>query len=299
VASGSERAPSDADVALALGLAPKDRWARLSDVTVRRELAAGVVTPRPPGRASLTPRADFPGHVPTLRPPLAPRPRPAPAVRAFFANGGRRCWVATLRRPDFTDGKELSKVREEMVGTSGASELEATGLETLLLLPEVTVVDAPDLYALRVDRTTRSLPLPPSEREACFRPCDEIPPKGTAVSNDRNPATTPIFESSPLYDGTVTNQVFEKQKEHLARCVEERWRILLLLSVPRMPDGGSGPYVPPTSNDAAGWLGQFDRLVKVDGFAVTEDVSCAALYWPWVLTQDQVGAPVLELPPSA
>jgi len=298
-ASDTERAPSDGDIVLALGLGAKGRWGRISDVTVRRELDAVFVTARPAVRLSITRCDDFRDYVLSFGSPVDDGTLLGPAVRAFFANGGRRCWVATLRRPDFIDGKELAKVLAEMVGTEGASELEATGLERLLLLPEVTVADAPDLYAMRVDRTTRSLPLPPSEREACFLPCSEIPPKGTAVSNDRNPATTPIFESSPPYDGTVTNDVFETQKALLARCLEERWRVLLLLSVPRMPDGGSGPYVPPTSDDAAGWLGQFDRLVKVDGFAPTEELSCAALYWPWVLTQEQVGAPVLEVAPSA
>jgi hypothetical protein len=229
-----------------------------------------------------------------------------PAVRAFFANGGRRCWVATLRRPAFEDRKQLTKVLEDVVGVRGSSEFEATGLERLLLLSEVTVVDVPDLYALRVDRTTRTLPLPPSEREACFLPCAEIPSKGTAISNDRTPAWTPIFESAPPFDGSSpalvgvnTNDVFEAQKRLLARCLLERWRVLLLLSVPRMPDGGTGPYVPPSEVDATDWIRQFDLVVKNGGFAETEEIACAALYWPWVLCQEKVDGPVLEMPPSA
>jgi hypothetical protein len=166
-------------------------------------------------------------------------------------------------------------------------------------VPDVTFVDVPDLYASRVDRTVRTIPLPPSEREACFLPCDRVPPRGVATSVDRFPASRPIFESSPLYDGgTSTNAVFETQKRLVRRVADERWRAFVLLSVPRLPDGGSGPYVPPTDLDAAAWLRQFDLSVKQDGFADTDEMSCAALYWPWLLEQPTVDGPVFERPPS-
>ena len=86
----------------------------------------------------------------------------------------------------------------------------------------------------------------------------------------------------------------------LARTIPEAWRMLLLLSVPVRPDPAiAGRQVTPTHIDAAQWLGQFDRLVKQDGFADTDELSCAALYWPWVFEQPQVEAPVREIPPSA
>jgi phage tail sheath protein FI len=95
------------------------------------------------------------------------------------------------------------------------------------------------------------------------------------------------------------SDVFRTQQRLLARCIPDRWRVLLLLSVPLMPDAATGRHGPPTSADAAAWVGQFDRLVKEAGFAGTEAMACAALYWPWVLSQEQVGAPVREMPPSA
>src|SRR5450759_3544946 len=98
---------------------------------------------------SITRCDDFRDYVLAFGPPEDDGTLLGPSVRAFFANGGRRCWVSTLRRPHFEDTVELPLVLRDLVGIPGSSELEATGLERLLLLPQVTVVDAPDLYARR------------------------------------------------------------------------------------------------------------------------------------------------------
>jgi uncharacterized protein len=301
-ASSRETPPSDVAIAATAGLAGV-RWQRVIHVTVRRQGTAVFVTSRPTPRFAVTRCDDLRDYVLAFGEPPDDGTLLGPAVRAFFANGGRRCWVATLRRPDFEDHQELRRVLDDMVGLAGSSETEATGLERLLLVPEVTVVDVPDLYALRVDRTTRSFPLPPSEREACFVPCDSIPPKGTATSTDRTPALAPIFDSAPVFPAGQSD-VFTTQIRLLSRCILEKWRVLLLLSVPRLPDGGSGPYVPPTDADARAWILQFDASVKqsvigAPSIGDTDDVSCAAMYWPWVLTQARVDDPVSELPPSA
>jgi uncharacterized protein len=293
--------PSDADVAAAVtaklgpGTWPQQR---IADVEVRRELDAVWVVVHP--SLSITRCDDFRDYVLAFGPPEDDGTLLGPSVRAFFANGGRRCWVATLRRPHFEDKVELPLVLGDLVGIPGSSELEATGLERLLLLPQVTVVDAPDLYARRVDRDQETVQLPSREEEACFLPCpDVLGPAGAATTNSRVPAWKTIFASTPLFDALgATNDVFETQKNLLLRCVQERWRVLLLLSVPLMPDGGSGPHVPPTEVDAKDWVNQFDLLVKKTGFAETDELSSAALYWPWVLYQEEVDAPVLEMPPS-
>jgi uncharacterized protein len=299
--SGSERAPDDPALKAAFG---PTRWMRIADVVVRRELDTVFVTACPAPALAITRCDDLRDYVLAFGAPPDDGTLLGPAVHAFFANGGRRCWVATLRRPGFEDRRELRNVLDDMVGRPGSSQVEATGLERLLLVPEVTIVDAPDLHALRVDRTVRTLPLPPSEREACFLPCHLFPPPGTATTNDRTPAWTPVFESSPPFDGTAPpNEVFLTQARLLARCVSERWRVLLLLSVPRLPDGGSGPYVTPTDRDAAAWVLQFDYAVKqskpgAPSLGDTDDVSCAALYWPWVVYQERVDTPILEMPPA-
>jgi hypothetical protein len=299
--SGGETPPSDAIISAVPDLTGA-RWQRFAHVTVRRQGNAVFVTARPTPRFCITRCDDFRDYALAFGEPPDDGTLLGPSVRAFFANGGRRCWVATLRRPDFEDHDELARVRDDMIGIPGSGETEATGLERLLLVPAVTVVDVPDLCAAR-GSGVRSFRFRRAA-QACFLPCDEFPPKGIATSNERTPAWTPIFDSGPVFTGDCLNEVFDTQVRLLARCVVERWRVLLLLSVPRLPDGGSGPYVPPTEGDARAWVKQFDVSVKqtvagAPSVGDTESVSCAALYWPWVLYQERVDAPVLEMPPSA
>ena len=291
---GLERRPDDAAVAIAIGTTS---FVRIADVAVRREAAAIFVTVVP--ALSLTRCDDFRDYLLAFGPVVDDGTLLGAAVRAYFANGGRRCWIATVRRPNPVDTIELDRARDEMVGIAGSSEAAATGLERLLQLPDVTVVDVPDLYARRVDRRATTIPLPPRAEEGCFLPCSNILGGGTATGVDRSPALEPLFSSDPLYDGTATNDVFDTQRRLLARTIPDAWRMLLLLSVPVRPDPSSGRHVTPTAPDAAAWVGQFDRLVKLDGFGETEQLSCAALYWPWVFEQPHVDAPVSEVPPSA
>jgi len=184
--SDREQSPQDAALAAAVNaaLAPpagaRIHWTRLANITVRRVGDAIFITSRPAPKLSITRCDDLRDFQLIFGTTPDDGTLLGPAVRAFFANGGRRCWVATVRRPSLEDASELPRVRQDMVGLEGSSELEATGLERLLLIPEVTVVDAPDLYARRVDRTITTYPLPPSEREACFHPCP-LPPKGTVT----------------------------------------------------------------------------------------------------------------------
>lgn len=293
--SGLERPPDETAVESAVGTRS---FVRIADVMVRQTALASFLTVVP--ALALTRCDDFRDYLLAFGSPVDDGTLLGPAVRAFFANGGRRCWIATVRRPNFLDAGELERARNEMIGVAGSSERDATGLERLLLLPEVTFVDTPDLYARRVDRRTTTIPLPPREDEGCFIPCSGILGGGSATGIDQSPPLDPVFASDPLYDGAATNAVFDTQQRMLARTIPEAWRMLLLLSVPVMPDSAiGGRHVTPTNIDAAQWLGQFDRLVKDDGFADTNEMSCAALYWPWVFEQPQVEAPVGEIPPSA
>src|SRR5262249_32182486 len=98
----------------------------------------------------------------------------AVATRAYFANGGARCYVATIRRPRFDDEIGLQQAIEDLTGVEVASETEATGLERVLRIFEVAIVDAPDLYARRAYPETRTIELPPSAPDACFRRCADI-----------------------------------------------------------------------------------------------------------------------------
>jgi hypothetical protein len=297
--TGSERAPDDAQLNAAVNPLPASRraWQRIADVLIRRDAASLGVTVLP----SLGPVKcdDWRDYLLAFGDPRDDGTFLASSVRAYFANGGNRCWIATVRRPLFDDAVELARTRTDIVGTPGTSEVDATGLERLLLLEEVTAVDVPDLYARRQERTTRQLTLAPPERDACFLPCDRAVQGGAVVEVLGDPATAPLFDSMPLYAGGAASPLFDTQRALLARCAATRWRMLLLLSVPEMPDAATGRYLPPAASDAERWVAQFDHLVQMDGFAEPEEMSCAALYWPWLLTQEMIGAPTLTVPPGA
>jgi hypothetical protein len=276
------RPPSDDEVAQR---APGLPWTRLAHVRVRRSASGEAV---------------FPLVVPTLPPlrcddwrdfeaaagPLGDDDGTmlARAVHAFFANGGSRCHVVWTPRPRRDDDEGLATACEALVGVRGQSEAEATGLERLLLLEEVSVVDAPELYARRLDADPTSAPLPPRDVDTCFRRCDGMGPPLPS-----GPAVGQRVPLEPLFDDA---RVLAAQRAMLARCATERWRVLLLLTAPLELDPLEGRYRSPSAPRAEAWRRALDGAVDEPA------VSCAAFYFPWVLTQDAVGAPTLELPPT-
>jgi hypothetical protein len=290
-ATRSEAAPADTAVAAAVkalfvgdgdtpAIAGRRAWQRLADVTVRRAADVVWLTVKP--ALSLTRCDDWQDFLLAFGDPADDGTFLAPAVRAFFANGGGRCYVATVRRPVFTDPDGLELARSDMVGAQGASETEATGLERLLLVGDVSFVDVPDLYARRVVRTVEKFKLPAPAREACFFDCSQLaPPVVVEAGRGRD-------ESDPLFDATAVAQA---QRDLLLRCIPERWRVLLLLTPPLMLDS-TGRFHGPSPEQAEQWR---DDLTKLGD---PQALSGAALYYPWVLWQERVDALVLEMPPT-
>ncbi len=277
-------APSDLDVesrvAAVLG-APRP-WLRIADVELRRvgQRVWPLVRPAlPPTRCD-----DWRDFGRRLGEPVDDGSLLAPAVRAYFANGGSRCFVETVSRPLFDDPGGLARARAEMLGVQGASKAEATGLEQLLLVEEVSFVDVPDLYARRVVVDEAVLPLPPFAPDACFRDCRDLERDPGAIE-----ARGPRRALEPLFAAAA---VEETQHRMVERAAPERWRVLLLFSPPLQFDPATGARLP-TAADAEAWR---------QGFAAAgvseEERSVAALYFPWLLAQERVGAPVLELPPT-
>ncbi len=79
----------------------------------------------------------------------APDSRLGPAVRAFFRNGGRRCWVVPAE-PPFLDGRlkttgAATLVREAVTLDDGPP----TGVHAVLALEEVTLLAVPDAFPPR------------------------------------------------------------------------------------------------------------------------------------------------------
>jgi hypothetical protein len=276
--------PDDPTVAAAVvaSLGSARHWVRIADVHVRRE--GNIVWQTTHPALSLTRCDDWSDFLLAFGTPVEDGTLLATTVRAYFTNGGSRCYVATVRRPSFADGDGLDRARQDMVGVAGSSEAEATGLERLLLVDEVSFIDVPDLYARQVAVTQQSVDLPPPATEACFLPCPEIhAPAGTVKAIAQVQPFDPLFPDP--------DAVFATQRQMLLRCVPERWRVLLLFTPPLTRDN-SGVYRPPSPDDADAWRHRFLGLAERD------QMSCAALYYPWVLAQDQVDAPVEQLPPT-
>jgi hypothetical protein len=279
-----EAAPAtDEDIA---AVAAGHTWIRIADVAVGRsssglEVFPVVLPALPPSRCDDW--NDFALQLGAI-PAIDDGTLLARAVRAYFANGGARCHVATIRRPRFDDAQGMKEATADLVGVAGASAAEATGLERLLRIYEVAIVDTPDLYARSVDPAPRSLDLPPPDVAACFRPCDDIVGVRVGVS-----ASGAHAAAGPLFDDAA---VLDAQKAMLARCAPERWRVLLLLAAPVELDPSTGIFRGPDAKRSTAWRIQLNNVV--DDLAA----SCGAFYHPWVLTQERIGAPIVELPPT-
>jgi hypothetical protein len=282
--SADSASPTNDDIATA---AAGQVWIRIADVEVRRSLAGAEVFPvvvpaLPPSCCD-----DWNDFVLRLGglPAIDDGTLLARAVRTYFANGGARCYVVTIRRPRFDDAAGLDSAIEDLTGTPGASEAQATGLERLLRIFEVAIVDAPDLYARHVDPSVRTLQLPPLDLDACFRTCDNT--FGVRV------AVTAAGEYSPAGPIFADDAVLAAQKAMLLRCAPERWRVLLLLAAPVGLDPLTGKFRGRDADGAIAWRQQLNHTVD------DLSASVAAFYHPWALTQEKLGAPIFELPPTA
>ena len=305
-ATGTESAPNDQKVGAAVtnfmiiagdkpDVAASRLWIRLADVTVRRNGAAVRLTVVPALR--ITRCDDWNDYLAAFGLPPQDGTLLAPAVQAFFANGGGRCYVSTIRRPDFNDPFELGRASRDLVGVQGASQADATGLERLLLVDEVSIIDAPDLYACGGQPALQTLQLPPPAQDTCFRPCRKILTApviqvASAAESDGNPLfPANLFAADPSADPFLGIQL-----QMASRCILERWRVVLLLAPPLILDGGE--YVSPDYLSAERWRGIFDAQQKTAGLGDPDAVSCVALYFPWILMQEVVGDPVQLLPPT-
>ncbi len=183
----------------------------------------------------------------------------ADCVRAFFMNGGLRCWVVNeAERPELSRAGELLAL---MLGLHGR-----TGLELLLLRPEVAVVALPDLHAqITVTEETR-VPLPPLFEESRFACCPSMSVASDAVDLTADSA-------SPLFSDA---QLLGAQRHLLQRVSRDRMRVFALLTPP------AGRSV----SQAEAW-----RAELLDGLD-PEQTECGALYWPWLRTVDRPGGEV-------
>ena len=227
----------------------------------------GAAGPRHQGEAKAV--DDWKSYVATFREdenglpvPSTPGSALEPAVRDFFANGGRRLWIVNV---PWTPGEDdAGAFLNNLLGIG--ESLDPHGLELLLRQDEVSIVMLPDLdlvHEVEDDRYDE----PPIPGRPCFGPCGERGlPAGTQEQNS---------VGFTRRDRVFSNdEVIWAQRYLVSRLERERWRWFALLSPP-----------PGTSaEDAVAWRERLD--------AATGGSEHAALYWPWLLVQDSPGADV-------
>lgn len=273
-------APTPDQVARALG--DTAVWTVLGGLAVRRETGGDRVHarilagPSPVVCEDLQTFEDTLGQVDEGDDTLLGR-----TVRAYFTNGGRRCHVALVSRPAARDPVGLRAAAEEIVGTAGDGRDRATGLERLLLVTEVAMVDTPDLYARHVQPSATTRTIPAVASAASFGRC--APAANLAVASGYGTPHAPLFSDDVVED---------LQRRMLVRCAATHWRVLLLLTAPVEFDVATGRFGGPSSRRASRWR------QRLDGIVDPQAASCAAFYFPWVLVQDDFSAPTLELPPN-
>jgi uncharacterized protein len=304
--TGTEVAPTDSAIANAVQAFFKTAnsfpWVRLGDVTVRRTGATVALMIIPALR--ITRCDDWNDYVAAFGTPRDDGTVLGRAVRAFFANGGSRCYVSTVRRPAFDDATGIAAAGIDMVGVQDSSEIAAAGLERLMLVEEVSFVDAPDLHARVSTPETRVIQLPLSVQAPCFHPCPATlaPPVVQQASGVQN-LGPPLFPAGLTSTDPWSDPFVGLQLQMIARCMAEPWRIQLLLSPPLILDGDD--YLTPDAAAAGVWRGIFDSQLKSGLLGSSDPVTasywaaCVALYHPWLVIQEVVGDPTYDLPPAS
>lgn len=181
----------------------------------------------------------------------------ADAVRAFFANGGARCWIVNVA--ESVDALTPEALLAQLLGLE-----DRVGLELLLLRDEVAVVAIPELDAVVAQDEPLAMPLPPLADQGTFVCCPALRPLEDPVATERT------FGRRLFTD----DQVRFAQRYLIERCGRVKWRVFVVLAPP--------PGLTP--NQVVRWREAITENVA--------DTDCAALYWPWLRVQDKPGDPV-------
>lgn len=131
------------------------------------------------------------------------------AVDDFFANGGERLWMVRVPEPERQDGflaRALSRVTGDPVpGPLPLHEaMDLRGLATLLVIPELAVVGAPDLERLQVAATLSDpapLAIAPPPPRFLPLPCPQ--PRSAAVIPTPDPKLPGPVETLPLLNALI------------------------------------------------------------------------------------------------
>ncbi len=198
-------------------------------------------------------------HGAPIEPPAGSRL--SECVRAFFANGGSRCWIVNVG--DHIEASQTTALLDTMLGI-----YTTTGLEQLLQIREVAIVAMPELDAwIPVPVSTPvDIPVACSDRFRCCPSLRTVPPGSEATTT----STGPLF---------APDEVIFAQRYLIERVGRVKWRAFALLNTP------------------AGLSAAQARAWRTAITTNTADTDAAALYWPWLVAQDKPGDPVALRPP--
>lgn len=132
------------------------------------------------------------------------------AVDDFFANGGERLWVVRIPEPERQDGflpRSLSRVSGDPVpGPLPLHEaMDLRGLATLLVIPELALVGAPDLERIQISAILSDpapLAITPPPPRFLPLPCPQ--PSPAAVLPAPDPSASGPVETLPLLRALIT-----------------------------------------------------------------------------------------------
>jgi hypothetical protein len=174
----------------------------------------------------------------------------------------------------------------------------------LILVEEVSFVDAPDLHARVTTPQTRVIQLPLSVQAPRFRPCPAtLAPLVAQQASGIEDLLPPLFPADLTSPDPWSDAFLGLQLQMAARSMAEPWRIELLLSPPLILDGDN--YLTPDAAAAGAWRSIFDSQLKT-GLLGSSDpgtasywAACVALYHPWLVIQEVAGDPTYNLPPTS
>ena len=211
----------------------------------------------------------------------------ARSVRAYFANGGARCHVATIRRPRFDDAAGMDAAHRRS-GRRRRRE-RGRGDRTRAAAAHLRGRDRRRARSLRPQRRSRraTLDLPPRDVDACFRRCDDTLGVRARASARLERTRRRARSSTTTRCSSAEGDAAALRARALARAAAAR-RAGRARSVDR------ACFAAPTP-------------IALDGLApaarhtpsTISAASCGAFYHPWALTQEKLGAPIVELPPTA
>jgi len=198
------------------------------------------------------------------------------AVRAYFANGGARCYVVNVGPVPDTPAatraawRDLLGIDRVPPPTVDGVEVRRTGIELLLTeIDEVAFFAIPDLFASCTAPPPPDEPLPPVAERGVFAACPDRPLADAASPG----ASVP----SPPCEVFTETEIADAQRYVIDRVAREPWRAFAILAV---PPGRSAAQ-------AAAWR------------AGLGEAHWAGIYWPWLRAQHTPGAPARSLPPDA